>query len=184
MSKRSKLKRDARQAKCKMRDRPYESNVSNVGGLFAIGEAYARGDSKQELHPEAVTDIKLNSWIAYTNMVTGTESNGDDWANVAGTLNTALMLAEDGYGIEHQEQFNRALEGICRAWLRSQKALQDTGKEIWRFDGPAINDIRDALELHDQQCAIATKGDIRRALAEVKNRINAGQVYQANRVAA
>ena len=46
MSKRSKLKRDARQAKCKMRHRSYESNVSNVGGLFAIGSAYVRGTNK------------------------------------------------------------------------------------------------------------------------------------------
>jgi hypothetical protein len=178
MSKQSKIKRDARQAKCKMRDRSCESNVSNVGGLFTISDAYARGDSKQEMGREQVTDIGLTAWIAYTNMTTSAKPDGDDWAIIASSLNTALMLAEDGYGIEHQEQFNRALEGICRAWLRNQKSLQDTGLEKWRFDGPAINDIRDALELHDQQCALVTKGDIRRALIAVRDRINAGQVYQ------
>jgi hypothetical protein len=62
--------------------------------------------------------------------------------------------------------------------------VQDHGVEKWRFDGPAINDIRDALELHDQQCALVTKGDIRRALMAVKDRINSGLIYEANRVAA
>jgi hypothetical protein len=121
MSIRSKQKRDARQSKSKMRDRGCETNVSNVGGLFTISDAYARGEEKQAMGSEQITDVSLCGWLAFNNMTTGINPSADDWALVAGNLNTALMLAEDGYGIEHQEQFNRALEGICRAWLRNQK---------------------------------------------------------------
>lgn len=149
-----------------------------MGGLSLIGAAYVRGDNVQPLADEQVTDIKLTSWIAYANMTTNQNADVDDWAMIASSLNIALMLVEDGYGIEHQEQFNRALEGISRAWVRHQNTQK------WRFDGLAINDIRDALELHDQQCALVTKGDIKRAMIAVKERIEAGHVYEIEEVAA
>jgi hypothetical protein len=163
MSKRAKEKRVS----------PYrQRDINPLGGLAIIGNLFEQAENKLPLGDEQVTDIGITSWHAFSKMVSGTAPDADDWAMIASSLNIALMLAEDGYGIEHQDQFNRALEGISRAWVRGSRTGQ------WRFDGPAIQDVRDALELHDQQCALVTKGDIKRALLEVTARINAGHVYE------
>lgn len=172
MSKRSKLKRDARQAKCKMRHRAYETNVNYAGGLFVFDSAYARGEQKTQLRPDQVTEIALAAWICYANIASGQISTADDWGMVASSINTALMLSEMGYGREHEAIFVRAQEGLTRAWKFGKRTGQ------WRFDGPAINDIRDALELHDQQIEIATKADFKNALLEVHRRIASGNTYQ------
>lgn len=163
MSKRAKAKRVS----------PYrQRDINPLGGLAVIDNLFEQAENAMPLDGEQVTDIGITSWHAFANMVSGTAPDSDDWAMITSSLNIALMLAEDGYGIEHQDQFNRALEGISRAWVRGTRTGQ------WRFDGPAINDVRDALELHDQQCALVTKGDIKRAMLEVKARIDAGHVYQ------
>jgi hypothetical protein len=167
MSKRAKLKRVS----------PYrQRDINPLGGLVVIDKLFEQADNQAPLAAEQATDISIGSWVAFTNMVTGSAPDVDDWAMVASSLNIALMLAEDGYGIEHQEQFIRAQEGISRAWLRGSHT------HLWRFDGPAINDIRDALEIHDQQCALVSKGDIRKAMLEVKARIDSGNVYQIEAV--
>lgn len=177
MSKRSKAKRDARQAKCQMRSRHYESNVSSVGGLFAIGSAYQRGEQQIPLAQAQVQDIKLATRLALNTMISGS-STGDDWGMVAGAMNTALMLAEQGYGIEHTDIFVRAQEAIARSYERG------TRTSTWRFDGPGLQDVLTAVELHEQQCDLVTLGDIKHALNEVERRINSGLTYQIERVVA
>jgi hypothetical protein len=112
MSKRAKEKRVS----------PYrQRDINPLGGLAIIGNLFEKAENKLPLGGEQVTDIGITSWRAFANMVTGTAPDVDDWAMIASSLNTALMLAEDGYGIEHQDQFNRALEGISRAWVRGSR---------------------------------------------------------------
>lgn len=171
MSKRSKLKRDARQAKCKMRHRAYESNVSNVGGLFAINSAYVRGGEQQPLMPEQAQDIKLAARLAYDNMLRG-QSTSHDWGMVTSAIDTALMLAEQDYGKEHEDVFIRAQEALIHCYQRG------TNKGIWRFDGAGMQDVGTALDLYEQQCDLVSQGDIKKALAEVERRVLTGNTYQ------
>lgn len=166
MSKRSQQKRAARQHKHQARD------VSNVGGLFLIGAAYARGENAASLDSEARTDISIAAWHAFANIATGATSSIDDWAMIASTINIALILSEQGYGIEHEDVFNRALESLTHTYVRGKS------KDIWRFSGDALNHVRTALDLHDQQCALVSKGDIKRAMNTVQERIEAGHVFE------
>lgn len=177
MSKRSKAKRDARQTKYQMRNRPYESNVSSVGGLFVIGSAYKRNEQHIPLDAHQVSDIKLATRLALTQMINGA-STADDWGMVAGAMNTALILAEQGYGVEHTDIFVRAQEAIARSYERGTR----TG--AWRFDGAGLQDVLTAVELHEQQCDLVTRGDIKAALEEVERRVKSGLTYQIERVAA
>lgn len=171
MSKRSKQKRDARQHKARHRGHAYETNVSNVGGLFVIGSAYARGGDQQPLMQEQAQDIKLAARLAYDNMLRG-QSTADDWGMIAGSINTALILAEQGYGIEHEDVFIRAQEALTHCYVRG------INKGIWRFDGVGMQDVSTALELHEQQCDLVSQGDIKKALAEVERRVMTGNTYQ------
>lgn len=178
MSKRSKAKRDARQHKARTRARPCESHVNPIGGLAVISNIYVQAEENTTLDPAQISDIGCAHWLAFDNMTKGASPTADDWGMVAGSMNTALMLAEDGYGYEHQDIFVRAQEGITRAWIRGSK----TGR--WRFDGEAITDVTTALELHDQQVALVTKADIKAALQKVTERMENGHVFQIEPIAA
>lgn len=170
--------RDKRKARLqKHRARQCESNVSNVGGLFVIGAAYKRGSAKQKLSDEQVTDIKLATRLSLQNMIAGASSE-NDWGMITGSINTALILAENGYGVEHEDVFIRAQEALVRSHIRGKNT------NVWRFDGPGLQDVRDAIDLHEQQCDLVTEEALTEALTEVKRRMNEGLVFEIERVAA
>ncbi|MFA9275048.1 MAG: hypothetical protein ACEQSE_09270 [Candidatus Aquirickettsiella gammari] len=170
---RSRDKRKARQAK--QRSRQCETNVSNVGGLFVIGSAYKRGEQNTPLQSDQVTDIKIATQLALDNMIKG-KSTSDDWGMVAGAMNTAMVLSEQGYGFEHLDIFIRAQEAVARSYERGTR----TGS--WRFDGPGLQDVLTAVDLHEQQCDLVTIGDIKGALEEVEYRAKHGNTFQIERV--
>ena len=172
---RSRDKRKARQQK--QRSRTCESNVSNVGGLFVIGEAIKRSRMKFGLTLEQIVDIKFSTRLALQTMING-NSTDNDWGMIAGAINLALILSEQGYGVEHEDLFIRAQEALVRSHIRGKR----TG--IWRFDGAGLQDIRDAIELHEAQCDIVSIGDIEAGLNEVKNRLEQGIVFEVQGVAA
>lgn len=172
---RSRDKRKARQQK--QRSRTCESNVSNVGGLFIIGAAFERGRKKAGLTAEQIVDIKLSTRLALQTMISG-DSTDNDWGMITGAINLALVLAEQGYGIEHESVFIRAQEALVRSHVRGTR----TGK--WRFDGEGLQDIRDAIDLHEQQCDIVSGEDIEIGLNEVNRRLNSGIVFEVQGVAA
>lgn len=82
-------------------------------------------------------------------------------------LDIASALAESDIGAEHLPTIRDALDGMQRAKERAQR----TGR--WALDGDALNAVRTALNIHDAQVGIATKGDMRAAMAEVERRIDA-----------
>lgn len=173
----SRDKQKARQHKIKLRNRRCESNVSNVGGLFIIGSAYKRGEMHTQLADTQIQDIKLATRLALQTMITG-QSTANDWGMVAGSINTALILAEEGYGAEHVDIFVRAQEALARSYERGVRT------NAWRFDGFGLQDILTAVDLHEQQCDLVTIGDIKFALEEVERRMKSGLTFQIERVAA
>jgi hypothetical protein len=149
-------------------------DIDPLGGLRLISNIQR---AAQPLDDSQTTDIGLAHWLAFDQLCKAVDPRGDDWGMVTGALNTALLLAEDGYGIEHEDIFIRALDATARAYLRQQQ----TGK--YRLDGTGINDIRTALELHDQQLKLAPVADISKALSAVEDRIKSGNVYTIERAA-
>jgi len=169
MSKRAKQKRVS----------PYRQRAINpTGGLSIITNKFDQAFDLLQLEDEQITNLGITNWSSFGKILSGISPTIDDWAIITNSMNMALLLAEGGYGIEHQDQFNRALEGMTRMYVRGKR----TG--LWRFDGLAINEVRAALELHDQQCKLVSHVDIRRAMLGVLDRINSGHVYHIEEVAA
>ena len=166
---RSRDKRKARQHKDKTRR--CETNVSNVGGLFIFGDMFKRAEDNLTLDVSQTQKIKLAAYFALDQMIQG-QSTSNDWGMIAGSINTAMILAEQGYGEEHIDIFIRAQEALTRSYERGMRT------NAWRFDGAGLQDIKTALQLHDQQCDIVTRKDITNALNEVSKRIDDGNTYQ------
>jgi hypothetical protein len=145
--------------------------ICAIGGLALVSVMHARTEDQQPLHADDLTDLNLAYRLSFDQMVRGA-SNEEAWTVVVCSLNVALILTERGFGKEYLPYINRALEGAYRARLRAEK------HKVWRFDGDAINAIREALEVHDEQVKFATKDDMRQALEEVHRRIIDGNVYQ------
>ncbi|KWA35778.1 hypothetical protein WT41_01640 [Burkholderia territorii] len=99
--------------------------------------------------------------------------NEEDWYVLASAMNVTLVLAEQGYGEEYIPDIKRAMESLMDVKYRADR----TGH--WAFDGPGIQRMRIAIELHDQQCALANRGEIKKALKVIVERANAGHMYAA-----
>ena len=127
---------------------------------------------------EEVTALGLQYHEAFAVLRGDTEANEGHFCMMSVAINTALVLAEMGIGTEFVKDVEAAQEGLARCHIR--------GTELgrWALDGDAIRDIEMALALHDEQMRVATKGQIREALAEVARRINIGNVLTVEKLAA
>lgn len=94
------------------------------------------------------------------------------WATIAGAVNAALLLCERGYQPDAIDTVKRAQLALLRVQERAAKH----GK--WIFDGEGLQDVLDAVNLYDQQIAVAKRGDITAALAGVKHRYETGDYFQ------
>ncbi|WP_321905158.1 hypothetical protein [Paraburkholderia tropica] len=123
----------------------------------------------RELTDSQQRDLGLCYHMAFETML----KNGDEesWYVLAGSLNVALVLAEQGYGEEFIGDIKHAMESLMDAKYRADR----TGR--WAFDGDGINHMRIALGIHDQQCALAKRSEIKKALQMITERANAGYMY-------
>ncbi len=99
------------------------------------------------------------------------------WAVVVTSLNLAIALAGNGIGEEYRDEIVTALDGAFRCELRANK----TG--VWAFDGPAIQAINGALDVHEAQLDVATVEDFLAARDAVRNRVKRGVVYMQGETA-
>lgn len=150
----------------KYRPRP----VSLIGGIGAIAAQHDAAFMRQPMSDGQLTDLSLAFRLAFADMLAG-RATEENWSMIACSLNIAVVLAERGYGEDCIPQINEALEGAFRAKLRAGR----TGH--WGFDGPAIQTIKNALEVHEAQLAAATKQELREVLLEVHRRIDEKNVF-------
>lgn len=161
----------------KRRDKPYRpKNKLPGGGLHALlrieDRAIARAHNTSLYRPEDLTELRAGYWIAFANLKTG-HATEDAWGHVCFSLNLALVLCEMGFGKEWVETVVSALDGIFAAKQRGDKSGN------YGLNGPAIQAIANALEVHDAQMEMATRGETAEAYSTVQKRIAAGNVYQA-----
>lgn len=149
-----------------LRTRPV-SAVSEVLAVLALYDA--------DVHRPMIEDQRISLDIAYrmalTEMLTGAGSM-DAWEVCVCSLNIAMVLCEWGYGREYLPDVITALQGAYRAKVRADR----TGK--WGFDGPAIQAIKNALDIHEAQLLYATKEVTSEAMREVRRRKSEGNSYQ------
>lgn len=154
------------------RNKSYRKRVvDSAGGLAVIGAQLLRNEDQRSIPANDQDDMQLAYRLAFNIMRTG-KSSEETWCTVTVSLNVALVLSERGYGNGYESYIVKALEGAFRAQQRAQR----TG--LWRYDGPAINDIELVLELHDEQIKLATKAELREALLEVRRRVLDGNVFK------
>lgn len=126
---------------------------------------------KSPLTRSQQTDLGLCHHLAFENMLK--RGSEEDWYVLASSMNVALVLAEQGYGAEYIHEVKAAMESIMDCKYRADRTKR------WAFDGVGIQNMRLALELHDQQCAMATRAEIKAALQAIVKRANEGFMYAA-----
>lgn len=109
---------------------------------------------------------------AFVALLTG---GGDmnDWSEVTGVLNTALVLCERGFGEEYTAAMIEAQDQVFAAKLH----YDATGE--WVFTDEARAAINEGLDVHTAQLEHTKQADILSAYAEVARRIDQQQVYKA-----
>lgn len=145
--------------------------VTQHGGLVAIAMCHARGENASTLTSDQTTDLGVAYWLSFENLRAG-DANEESWSCVACALNVALVLCEKGIGAEFEPQMVAALDGAFRAKTRSAKSGN------FRLDGQALRDIETALQIHDQQMAIAKRWEVTTAMNAIYKRLKEGNVYR------
>lgn len=143
--------------------------VSTVAEVTTALTLYAL-DPRRPMSDEQIQELSVAFRLAFVQMLSGLASE-EHWASCVCSLNIALVLAEWGLGEECIPEINQALEGAFRARVRARR----TGK--WGFDGPAIQAIKAAFDIHEQQLLYASKDQIRDSLQEVHKRADEGNVF-------
>jgi hypothetical protein len=155
----------------KTRNKVYRAKpVSQFGGLFIIANHHDKIEAAQPMSDEQIGDLAIAYRLAYQAMVSG-HATEDNWCVVVCSLNISMVLAERGIGEQYIEKINESLEGAFRAKMRAGRS----GK--WGFDGDAMQSIKHAFDIHEEQLKLASKQEIRDSLAEVHRRADEGNVF-------
>lgn len=108
--------------------------------------------------------------LAYEKLRTGVGLEGD-FHVLAACVNVTMILAEKIDPLAERIAVD-ARDSMNRTWHR----LQRTG--ALGFDGPALQDLPPALDLHDQLMALLTPLQVSEAVAVINQRIADGEVLQ------
>ena len=142
----------------------------NKAARRSAATQYAR-ENAVPLADDQIADLSIAFRIAFDLMITG-HADEQQWSTCTVALNIALILAERGFGPHFVDDINAALEGAFRARVRAQR----TG--AWGYDGAAMTAIKRAFEIHEAQIENATRADLRAAIAEIRQRIDDGVVFE------
>lgn len=154
----------------KKRSKKYRPKpIAQEGGLLALNRIQARGENASPLADDQLTDIGTGYWLALTNLTTGSGSEAS-WCTLVCALNIGMVLCEMGIGKEYEDAFVAALDGAFRAKQRNSGSF--------RLDGDGLQAVRQALAVHDSQLEVASRSEIVQAMRTVRERIDAGNVYQ------
>lgn len=151
--------------------KPRTRRYTPGGALQRVRRAKALQRARMVPLGEQAQTIGIATRMAMKDMEQGRGSE-QVWAVVTLTLNYTLALAEMGFGDDRIDAIVPALDGAFRAKLRAAK----TGK--WGFDGPAIQAINHALDIHDAQLELATGEEVMAARQLVHASMKKGVVYK------
>jgi len=113
---------------------------------------------------------------AFVAMLTG-GGTMEDFSEVTGALNTALVLCERGFGEEYLDAMIAAQGQIFAVKLH----FDATGE--WVFTDAACDAINEGLDVHAAQLEHTKQADVLSAYAEVARRLEQNQVYREAKAA-
>jgi hypothetical protein len=125
---------------------------------------------RMSLDQSKLRDIGVPVHLAIEAMRTGHGEQGEAWGILAGSVNVALLLAENGIGNEYIGQIKEAQAALMRCRERAERT------SVWAFDGDGYNAVASVIDLHEQQLAEGNVGVIERALYEGRRRVDCGEV--------
>lgn len=103
-------------------------------------------------------------------LVTG-KADREDWQNICTLLNVCVVMAEQGIG----EEFISDIKNAMLAHATCGKRLVKHGK--LGYTGEELNLVNTAIEIHDQQLALATVQQMELAHKEVYKRLLNKHIY-------
>lgn len=158
----------------KKRDKKYAGPKRSFqgGGLLALLRIEARAENSSPLREDQLSDLGNGYWLALTNLTQGNASE-ESWSCVVCALNIGLTLSETVFEFQYEQEFVDALDGAFRAKVRADRS----GSKHFRLDGDALQNIKSALAIHDEQMKIAHRNEIVSSMNMVKQRIKDGNVY-------
>jgi hypothetical protein len=150
-----------------------QRRLHNAPMYVKAKRAHGRAYGASELDASQVRYLSLIGHAALTAITQGT-GTAVDVDNLALLSNVSLVLAEIGLGADLIPDVHAGQAAI----LSMQARLARVGKA--GATGPELQALNTLMELHDAQLSIPpTVDEMRRALAEVKRRREAGQVLEA-----
>lgn len=116
-------------------------------------------------------DIGL-AYHAALEALMGEKGTEQEWATLACALNVALLLAENGICAEAEPMIKLAQEAV----MQVRKYALASGE--WRINLAFYRKqaILAAVNAHDEQCGLCTRGQLKEAIREVHRRIEIGEV--------
>lgn len=117
------------------------------------------------------SQLTLPIRTAYERLRTGVGA-AQDFHDLAGAINLTMVRCE---AIDPMAEITAidARDAMMRCWQRHL----NTGK--WGFDGPALQALPPAIDLHEQLVRLSTPLQMAQAMQETIRRMTAGDVLQA-----
>ena len=145
--------------------------------------AYARKQSRHQADPSVIyrvmskiqkftqdeqVTLKLPVREAFERIKTGVSVEGD-FHTLAAAVNVTMVRAESIDPLA-EEVAIKAKDALMRTLRRHQS----TGR--WGFDGPALGEISDCIDMHEQLIELQTPLQMQKAMTEVIRRMDAGEI--------
>ena len=123
------------------------------------------------MRPDKQVDLKLAAEVAFESIQKGSATAADR-DTLACIVNVAMVMAETHCSQGDLAIAIQAQEAMLRA---DGRALLGKG---WNFDGEGRQQIKAALDMHDQQIEQLGRSAVIEALLEMQSRNDKGQVHR------
>lgn len=120
--------------------------------------------------PDEQAKLTTPARLSFEKLRTGAAQEGD-FHVLAACINVTMILAEKVDPLAEKVAVD-ARDGMNRMWQRFQRTRQ------LGFDGPALQDLPPALDLHDQLMKLLTPLQVSDAVREIQQRIDDGEVLK------
>lgn len=122
----------------------------------------------QPFQPDELLGINLPVRLAFQALRDGSAIE-DDFHTLAAALNVGLVRSEQFDGLAEQTA-REGRDALMRCWERHERTQR------WGFDGPGLQAVADALDLHEHMLTVSTPQEMHNAMVAVMNRQTTGQV--------
>jgi hypothetical protein len=156
------LNRQQRRALSRQKHIPSSAPSSNLVNI--VSNPVWKALKTEPMPAKHQLNLNIDTHTAFEAIIKG-KGTLDDVNTLAHAANLSLVLAERGYGPELTPNIIQAQEALMRILKREHE-----GKNVG-FDAQGAEHMRDLLDIHTQQIALAGEAETAQALLEINRRI-------------